>query len=137
MLFGTQHTKCNFIFPFFFPPGFKWQKQSDGLISSVCRSLAHLHVLPRVIFHGIFARGVNISKIETLFGEAGIRVGKNRERLPRRVNNVGSVSKCAQSGENDRDGHLTRLSVKQPKLYLEKKKRKKMVVSFVIHMYPF
>lgn len=107
-----------------FSPGFKWQKQSDGLIGSVCRSLAHLHVLPRVIFHGIFARGVNTSKIETLFGEAGIQVGKNREQLPSHANNVGSISKCVQSGENDREGHLTCLSVKQPKLCLEKKKKK-------------
>lgn len=68
-----------------------------------------------------------------LFGEAGIRVGKKREQLPSRANNVGSVSKCAQSGENHGDGHLTRQSVQQPKLYLEGEK-KRLVVSFVIHM---
>lgn len=84
-------------------------------------------------FHGSFAQGGNVSKIETLFGEAGIRVGKNREQLPSRANNVGSVSKCAQSGENHRDGHLTRLSVQQPKLYLVGAGGG-LVVSFVIPM---
>ena len=112
--------------PFFhFPPSFKWQKRSDGLIGSVCRSLAHLHVLPRIIFHGIFAQGVNISKMETLSGEAGIRVGKNRGRLPSCANNVGSISKCVQSDENYRDGHLNSQSIKQPKLYSEKRERER------------
>ena len=76
MHFGAQHTKCNFIFPFPAPPGFKWHEQSGGLIGSVCRSLAHLHVLPRIVSHGIFAWVVNISKTETLSGEAGSQGGK-------------------------------------------------------------
>lgn len=92
-----------------------------------------MHVLPRIIFRGVSAQGVNASKIETLFGEAGIREGKNREQLPSCANNVGSISKCVQADENYRDDHLSSQSIKQPKLYLEKK----IVVSFTIHMCPF
>ena len=105
-----------------FCPGFKWQKQSDGLIGSVCRSLAHLHVLPRIIFHRVSTQGVNTSKIETHSGETDIRMGKNREWFPSCADHAGSISKCVQADENYRDGHLSSQSIKQLKLYLEKKK---------------
>lgn len=56
-------------------------------------------------------------------GRLVFKWGENRDRLPSHANNVGSVSKCARSGESDRDGHLTCLSAKQPTLSLGKKKK--------------
>lgn len=97
-----------------FSPGFKWQKQSDGLIDSVCRSLAHLHVLPRFIFHGIFAQRVNISKTETLW-QGWYSSGEKIDSGPQAaLTNAGSISQCVQSDENYRDDHRSSQSVQQP-----------------------
>ena len=122
MLFWRQNTKYNFIFPFFLPR-FQAAEAIWWAYSSVCRSLAHLHVLPRIIFHRVSAQGGNTPKTETHFGEADIREGKIKEWLPSCADNVGSISKCLQADGNYRDDHLSSQSIKQPKLYSGGKKR--------------
>lgn len=70
MLFGAQHTKCNFIFHFF-SPGFKQQKQSDGLIALY---VGHWHICmssQESFSIGFLLREGNmVLKTETHFGEA-------------------------------------------------------------------